>query len=397
VKIAVIDQTGNEAGGAQISLELFLRNLPADIEASAIFFETGVFSERIGRLNIPVRVVSLDAGLRSATRERLSIANARLLPGALRPLVSALREIRPDVVYTNGAKAHVLGSIAARLSRVPSVVHHRDILAGPTRLGLLGVLAACSQARIANSAAVARCYPLPNTSVIDNPVDLARYERLPPRDAARAKLGIDGDEPVAGIVGRVNRWKGIDRFLRAIAAVNRRTRLRGVIVGAPHFRDAEHLGELRSLSTELGLDGIVTFVDWVDDTRTVYAAIDINVNASHREPFGRTIIEAAAAGVPSVCFDDAGVSETMIDATMGLVVRAGDEAALTNALGAYAEDPDRRAAAGLAARSWSGRFDAGLHARRVADVLRAAAGAGQSKRMRRGDGRGMTVHVETRS
>jgi glycosyltransferase involved in cell wall biosynthesis len=115
----------------------------------------------------------------------------------------------------------------------------------------------------------------------------------------------------------------------------------------------------------------VSFVDWVDDARTVYAAIDVNVNTSNREPFGRTIIEAAACGVPSVCFDDSGVSETMQNGISGIVVRAHDETALAQALSFYASDAKRRAEASIAARTWSQRFDATLHARRVANILRA--------------------------
>jgi glycosyltransferase involved in cell wall biosynthesis len=256
---------------------------------------------------------------------------------------------------------------------VPSVVHHRDILSGRARIAFLAVMATCSSARIATSANVARWYPLPRTTVIDNPVELAHYRDLPERSEARTRLGIDGDEPVAAIVGRINRWKGIDRFLRALARVNERATLRGLIVGAPHFRDADQLDELYALRAQLGLDGLVSFVDWVDDVRTVYAAIDINVNTSDREPFGRTIIEAAASGVPSVCFDDSGVSETMVDGVTGRVVRAHDEEALADALLAYAVDRELRETSGAAARVWSERFDAESHARRVAEILRSVA------------------------
>ena len=375
MRVAVIDQTGDKVGGAQLSLELFLRYAPADLEPSIVFLEDGPFSARIERLGIRTQVVPIADRLRGATRENVRYETLRRLPATIRPLVAALRASRPDVVYTNGVKAHLLGSLCARLIGRPSVVHHRDILAGAGRAALLGVLATCSRARIATSASVARCYPLPNTTVVDNPVELSLYRDLPDRLSARRRLGIEGDEPVAAIVGRINRWKGIDRFLRALAAVNRTSTLRGLVVGAPHFRDADYLPELRALRSQLGLDELVTFVDWIDDTRAVYAAADVNVNASEREPFGRTVIEAAATGVPSVCFDDAGVAETMIDGLTGLTVRAGDDAAFARALEFYATDREARTAAGLAARIWSGRFDAALHARRVAELLRGAASA----------------------
>jgi len=372
MKLTVIDQTGDKIGGAQQSLELFLRNIPADIVPRVIFFERGAFAERIERLGIPVDVVGLGEGIKRSSRERPRTSALLEIPRTVNALAAKLRADAPDVVYTNGVKAHVVGSVAARLAGFSSVVHHRDILSGAARLLILGVTATCTRARIVTSQNVRRCYPLPHTTVIDNPVDLELYRDLPEPLAARAALGLPAGVPVAAVVGRINRWKGLDRFLRALAAVNRTTELHGAIVGAPHFRDADYVPELHALSEQLGLQERVTFIDWVDDPRAVYAAIDINVNSATREPFGRTIIEAAAAGVPSICYDDSGVSETMTDPAAGRVLRAGDEPALAAALRDYAGDAGYLRAAGAAARHWALRFGAPLHAERVAGVLRSA-------------------------
>ena len=373
MRVAIVDQTGDKIGGAQLSLELFIRQCPSDVELTLLLFEDGEFAGRMRGLGIATIVVPNTNGIRTATREQLSLRGLRSLPRAFRSLVATLRRISPDVVYTNGIKAHMLGSVAARIVGVPSVVHHRDILTGPVRWAFVAVIATCSHARIATSTNVARAYPLPNTTVIGNPVELDLFRELPERAPARAFFGFTGLVPIAGVVGRINRWKGIDRFLRALAVANRSTELCGLIVGAPHFRDADLLDELRALCASLDLEHLVSFSDWVDDTRTVYAAIDINVNCSDREPFGRTIIEAAAAGVPSVCFDDSGVSESMIGEKTGIVVPAGDEAALSAALVTYAGDRALRSQAGLAAQTWSERFDSRKHAELVAGVLRAAA------------------------
>ena len=373
MKVTIVDQTGGKIGGAQQSLELFIRHRPADVDPTVVFFEDGAFADRIRALGVKTVVASMEENLRALTRDRLPMRGLRALPAIVRTLTMAIRETVPDVVYTNGVKAHVLGSIVARTLGVPSVVHHRDILTGPIRWAFLAVIAAASRARIATSLNVVRAYPLPRTTVIDNPVDLNTFRDLPDRAASRAFLGFDDSVPIAGIVGRINRWKGLDRFLRALAIANESCDLRGLIVGAPHFRDADLLDELRILRSTLGLDDRVRFVDWVDDARTIYAAIEINVNASDREPFGRTIIEAAAAGVPSICFDDSGVSETMSNGKMGLVLPAGDEKAMARALVSYAADREAREAAGRAAFEWSRRFDAALHAEHVAGVLRAAA------------------------
>jgi glycosyltransferase involved in cell wall biosynthesis len=113
-------------------------------------------------------------------------------------------------------------------------------------------------------------------------------------------------------------------------------------------------------------------VPWVDDVGLVYAASDVNVNCSTREPFGLAVTEAAACGVPTVCFDDCGAAET-IDASMGRAVRAGDEEAMANAVLAYLGDEPSRERAARSARTASARFDARVVAAEIDGVLREAA------------------------
>jgi glycosyltransferase involved in cell wall biosynthesis len=372
MKLAIIDQTGDIAGGAQESLELFLRCAPSDIEPTIVFFKEGAFAARIRSLGIATRHVEVDDELQNVKRERLPLKSLSKLPGTITALRATLRTIGPDVVYTNGIKAHMLGAVSSRSLGIPCVTHHRDILTGPARLALLMTVATATRARIATSRNVARCYPLPNTFVVDNPVDIDSYRSLPSKSEARAMFALSPDDPIAAVIGRINRWKGLDRFLQAVATVNESVRLRALIVGSTVFRDTELLPELHALCAKLDIAHLVTFLDWVEDTRAVYAAVDINVNASYREPFGRTIIEAAASGIPSICFDDSGVSETMVCGKTGLVLDSTDEGALARALRSYAIDHEMRRTSGEAARVWSRRFDARQHADRISAILRAA-------------------------
>ena len=116
----------------------------------------------------------------------------------------------------------------------------------------------------------------------------------------------------------------------------------------------------------------VSFVPWVEDIHWVYAAIDVNANCSTREPFGRSIPEAAAAGVPSVCFDDSGAAETILDGCTGRVVPAADESAFARALIeclSIAPHPETRANV----RQNALRFEAGAIAQELAEVVRRAA------------------------
>lgn len=372
IKVAFIDQTGNEVGGAEESLALLLAHLPPDISPMVILFDEGVFSRRLRDAGFAVEVVPIAGVINSATRSRLALGSLRVVPGAIANLAALLRHHEIDVVHTNTVKAHFLGSIAARLARVPCVVHLRDILSGGGRAALRAIVLAFSSRRIAISSLVAACYALPRTEVIANPIDLATYELLPDRTCARAQLSLPEDATIFAIVGRVNRWKGHDKFLRAAARASLEVNVRFAIVGEPRFGDSGYVSDLQEMARRLGIGHRVHFLPWQADMKTVYAAIDVLVNCSEREPFGRTVIEAAAASIPTICFDDAGVAEFMKRAGIGSVVPAGDETALANAITRLSADKEGLAASGKSARSWATEFDAATHARKVGNVLRAA-------------------------
>ncbi|TAM73608.1 glycosyltransferase family 1 protein [bacterium] len=373
LRVAFIDQTGADAGGAEESLTLLLRHLPGDIDPLVVLFQEGAYAARLRALGLRVTVMPVSGGIAGSTREHPRLSGALGVPGAALRLAERLRREHIDVVHTNTLKAHVVGACAARLAGVPCVVHFRDILEGRSRLAMRLVAASCSRERIAISRAVARAYALPHTEVVPNPLDLRAATTFPARAEARAQLGIPDESPVFGMIGRINRWKGHDRFLRAAAAVVGEAAAHFVIIGAPLFRDADFVDELHAMAAALDLTPHVTFVPWLADPRPAYAALDVLCNCSTKEPFGRTSLEAAAAGVPTICFDDGGTAELIVDGESGLVVPAGDEAALTRAILAFACDERRRRSAGEAARALLPRYDACRHARSVSTILRRAA------------------------
>lgn len=373
MRVAFIDQTGADAGGAEQSLVLLLRHLPPDIEPTVILFHDGAFAAQLRGEGFKVVINAIPEASAKSTRERPSLAAiVGIVPSTLR-LAGILRRGRFDVVHTNTVKAHLVGAIAARLAGIPCVMHLRDILVGFGLAATRLVSRTCARERIAIASSVARTYALPKTTVIENPVDLA-VERAP-RDAgaARRKLGLPPDVPIVGIVGRINRWKGHDVFIRAAEQARRRTPLHCAIVGEARFRDEDFVPELHALVQQLEMVSDVTFVPWSDDPGAVFCALDVHVNASTREPFGRTVVEAAAAGVPTVCFSDAGVAEFMESGRTGIVVAPGDVSALAEGIVRYVADPAERERASAAARDWVARFDAGRHAERVAAILRRAA------------------------
>lgn len=375
VRIAFVDQTGAAAGGAQESFALLLQHLPSSIEPHVVLFHDGAYADRLRDLDLNVAVLPVAGSVDELRRERIGVPGALAAPAAVVSLARWFKRHGIALAYTHTVKAHFLGAPAARAAGIPCVIHLRDILEGSARIALRAVSSACSQQRIAISRAVADAYALPHTTVVFNPVDVAEFADLPSRAQACERIGIPFDERdvTIGIVGRINRWKGHDRFLRIASALSQNVNARYVIAGSPVFRDADFLPELQRQASDLGLSDRVHFVPWTDDVRSIYAALDVHCNCSSREPFGRSIVEAAACGVPTVCFADAGAAEILTDGVNGRVVPPGDEAAFARALREMLASADGLASMRSAARALAQAFEPAKHADRVTQILEQAA------------------------
>ncbi len=346
-----------------------------------LLFEDGAYADELRRRGFPVEVVALSPAVMAVQRERLTLSAALATLTIVPRLRAAYRRLAPDIVYTNTVKAHVLGAVAGRLAGLRVVMHLRDILSGRavTLLRLVGIT--CTQRRIAISQAVAKELALPDTLTVPNPLDLREYETLPDGRDARATLQLPPGVPLVGILGRINRWKGHDRFLRIAKLVSQGSDAHFVIVGKAMFRDADFADELRAMAVALGIAERTHFVPWLDDPRVAYAVLDVNCNTSRAEPFGRTIIEAAACGVPTVAFNEGGAPEAIADGVSGLVVPADDEAAFARGvLELLGRDRGRLA---CDARAHARLFDANLHAERIAAILDGVVRRRRGKRSRR--------------
>lgn len=373
LRVSFIDQVGTTPGGAEETLATFLKHAPAEIEPQAVLLEDGPFAERLRGLGIAVDIVPIPLSMRSSTREKMRLSAALQIPGTALDIARLLRERRTDVVYTNSMKAHLLGAVASRYAGVPCVMHFHDIVEGAALMALRSAARLGSRERIACSRTVSDRIDVGGTTVIYAPLELEAYAALPDRRSARAALGVPDDGPLISIVGRINRWKGHERFLRIAARVNAAVPARFAIVGAPIFRDADYVPALHAMAEDLGLRERVTFVPWLGDVRTAYAATDVNCNCSTREPFGRAVIEAAACGVPTVCFDDSGASETIIDGVTGRSIPAGDEGRFADAIVRLLSDSAGLERAREAARFAVSRFDARSIAAEMTGVIRRAA------------------------
>lgn len=130
------------------------------------------------------------------------------------------------------------------------------------------------------------------------------------RPGTRARWGVDADVTVYVSVGKLLPYKNPLLLLDVFSAVHRRvpsTHL--VLVGS-----GELMNEVRACISDLGLDGCVSVLGFVNQTELAYVLVasDVFVMVSN-ETWGLAANEALACGLPLAVSDEAGCSRDLVD------------------------------------------------------------------------------------
>ena len=285
-------------------------------------------------------------------------------------LCRLMLELKPDLVHVVTIKSVLYGGLAARLTRVPSVVAaisglgyvfmRTPRLIDPLRwiVTLLYRLALGHDHSMVivqnpNDAEVLqeiKAVKAKNTVLIrGSGVDLDHYSHVPEPQG----------EIIALMVGRLLRDKGVLEFVEAARiATQRGDRTQWWLVGSPDAANPASISaaELETWREQQGLH----ILGERTDIAALYASTHIAVLPSYREGLPRALIEAAACGRPVVTTDVPGCRDAIEPNVTGLLVPVGDAQALADAVRDLASDPVKRLKMGAAGRSLAERvFDVG--------------------------------------
>jgi glycosyltransferase involved in cell wall biosynthesis len=182
-----------------------------------------------------------------------------------------------------------------------------------------------------------------------NPVDVNEFTPLPDQDrnALRAKLDIPRDSCVIVFVGRLAPEKRLPSLIRAFARLNAELpECLLVLIGDGAERNA-----LESLAQQTGARGI-RFAGRVpvDSVRRWVQASDIFALVSYREGLPCSLIEAMAAGLPSVVSDIPATRQLVTHGESGFLCEPGNEDQIAAMMAQLVRDPAERRQFGAAAR-----------------------------------------------
>jgi glycosyltransferase involved in cell wall biosynthesis len=287
-----------------------------------------------------------------------------------RKLLKRLRANPPDLIYQNTMGGGNVLELIEGLQGPPLIVHaHEMSLAIKLGLGVPGFLRLRQRTDffIAASRAVQRClmqtYGIgkanakppekpwnrgtqkPDCTVIyegiDAPAIPTGEEAKRIRSAIRRDLGIPDDAIVIGMCGVVDWRKGTDLFVALARDLCGRTQSKPLhfvwVGGGDEFPIFE-----RCWVDEYGVPPAVAermhFLGHVRGPGRYITTMDVFSLTSREDPFPLAHLEAAYAGIPIVCFKEAGGAEEWITDGAGIAVPFLDVSAMAEAVQSLIDD-----------------------------------------------------------
>ena len=170
--------------------------------------------------------------------------------------------------------------------------------------------------------------PLQRFRIIPNGINTDLFRPLPEikREKNRIIVTNSADTPL----------KGLYYLLQAVSEISKTRKIRLIVVGTPKKN-----GGIEKFIRKLNIEEVITFTGRIDNNEFVqqYARAAVAVIPSVYEGFGLPAGEAMACGLPVISTTGGALPEVVGDA--GILVPPADPQALTNAITALFDTPDR--------------------------------------------------------
>ncbi|MEL7085199.1 MAG: glycosyltransferase family 4 protein [Cyanobacteria bacterium J06597_1] len=195
--------------------------------------------------------------------------------------------------------------------------------------------------------------------VLYQPVDLGRFDRSrtnkPP---AALKSLIESGIRILLTPSRLNK-PGIvnDKNLRALIPVLAELKAMGhryqsVIIGADGSADGSYTRSLQELARQHGVGDWLTILPPVFDIESYFGYADSTISLAPREPFGRTVVESIASGVPVIGSNTGGIAEILNNFAPDWTVDPDNPKAIAQRICALRTSTERTAQQLEAGRKW---------------------------------------------
>lgn len=365
LRVLVVMPLGEQLGGGEMMFrQLMEHGRGQGIEWIAVFTKDGPMVAETRAYGVETHLI--EAG-------RIRQLGKRI--GAVRRIAALARERQVSLVFGWMVSSQLLAGPAAWLADIPAAWYQVG-LPSPDWIDRFATFCRARGIVVLSkdvAAAQARIAPVRPQQLVYPGASLEKFDsvRAESPAALRRRFSLPSTGPLIGIVGRLQRWKGMHTLVAAMPAVRaRHPDAHMVIVGGAHDTEPGYGDELKALARRLGVEGAVTFAGYQADVPHWMQAMDIVVHASDREPFGIVVVEAMALAKPVIAGAAGGPAEVITDGQDGLLAPFDDVPALAKAVTRFLDDPEFAERCGAAAHTRAQDFSAQHYAARLVDAVR---------------------------
>ncbi|MBD3673136.1 MAG: glycosyltransferase family 4 protein [Planctomycetaceae bacterium] len=273
----------------------------------------------------------------------------------IRKLLKLCREQQVDIWHGHDYKSNVLGVILSQFHRMKLITTVHGWVKFTSRTPfyywvdrqslkwydeVICVSEDLRETCIQSGVSSDRCH------LIHNAIDIEQNCRRLATSEAKQNFGWSSDEIVIGAVGRLSAEKGFDLLIQAVGElIDAGHPLRLVIAGEGDARDS-----LAQLINQQSEPDRFQLLGHRNDIPDLMQAMDMFALSSYREGLPNVVLEAMAFEVPVVSTKVAGIPRLIQHNENGVLVDAGNETELREALSRLIEQPALREKLSIAGR-----------------------------------------------
>jgi glycosyltransferase involved in cell wall biosynthesis len=325
--VLLVFEFGILNGGERSMLSVLPHFVGSDFEFAALAPSTGPLAESLRSLGVPT--ITFDVGDVDGQR--------RSTDSIVADLRDVIRPLQPELVHGNSLSMGRLTGLVAARTGIVCTAHLRDMIGlGPVAVAHLNA----NRSLIAVSRAVHEFHAAQGVDpsrlhVVYNGISGAARPQLS-STRLREELGLPADAFLIATIGQVSLRKAQDVFARgAVVAARRMPRAHFLLIGQRHSTKVETVAHDESIDFEFAVGGLrerFHRLGYRDDIERLLPEIDLIVHCARQEPFGRVLLEAAAASRPIIATAVGGTAEMLADEESSLLVPPDSPERLADAM-----------------------------------------------------------------
>jgi len=247
-------------------------------------------------------------------------------------LRSFILERKIGLIYSNSVRAQICVGIASVISRIPSVLYIKGVLANPIidRLCYFTatkILFFCSQNRDDQYPLLTKLYRN-KIEILEIGLDPESIYEIPKQNITKLsrELNISSSNINIAVLAQLYKPKGQHLAIEAISrVVPDFPNIRLYLVGDHVIEEYKpYKLELESLIKKYKLDDHIFFTGWRKDALDIAFLMDIIIHPSLAEGFGRAVLESMALGKPVIASSVGGLREAITDGKNGYLFQLGN-------------------------------------------------------------------------